>query len=568
MPISPYDGYTAGSNWIRANQPVVVTNAAALRALDKTKIGYAVTKGYYSAGDGGAGEYWYDSSDTTSTDNGGSVIVGSDSGRWKLIEKGVANVKKWGAKGNGSFDDTQFLYNCMYNNGTVFFPPGVYIISSEVYLPGSGVQIIGAGIERTTIEFTGTQGISVGAKNNSSRYNSFVLRDVTISGNNRANTVSAFKLYSLSWFHVSNVLFYQIAGAAIYSENCWDGTVKTCHFQYCGNTTTSLSPLHMEKASGGENNHWNISDCQFEDNYTTDIFNRGLSNEADHFISRNKFGIASYSPTADLDTQYYHIVLIDTVGTSVEDNWFFTGGCLYAENSVGFKMQNNSGRYLSSGVYIQTGSGYNISGNRFEGNNLSTQYIGSMSASHYGIAVGGARGTLQNNDCFKFYTDHTILPAGSYNIITFPQANGSFVQTGSSGAVVLDSGANTSMALGQESGSWSPTASFATGTISSVSFQSATYIRQNNKVFASVYIQLTDSGTGAGELAISGLPYPSKTGSPVGVLGSEQYSNHKMISGFLPGGSSSVYRILYFDGTSVASSGTRHDFLVTFEYLI
>ena len=111
MPISPYDGYTAGSNWIRANQPVVVTNISALRALDKTEISYAVTKGYYTAGDGGAGEYWYDSSDTTSTDNGGTVIKANDNGRWKLVGSNL-NVRSFGAIGDGVTDDTIAIVSC------------------------------------------------------------------------------------------------------------------------------------------------------------------------------------------------------------------------------------------------------------------------------------------------------------------------------------------------------------------------------------------------------------------------------------------------------------------------
>ena len=131
MPISPYDGYTAGSNWIRANQPVVVTNVSALRALDKTEIGYAITKGYYTAGDGGAGEYWYDSSDTTSTDNGGSVILAADGGRWKLIINGVINSKQFGAKGDGVTDDTSKLQAaidyCVSRYLPLFVPAGGYL---------------------------------------------------------------------------------------------------------------------------------------------------------------------------------------------------------------------------------------------------------------------------------------------------------------------------------------------------------------------------------------------------------------------------------------------------------
>ena len=177
MPISPYDGYTAGSNWIRANQPVVVTNIAALRALDKTKIGYAVTKGYWLAGDGGAGEYWYDSSDTSSIDNGGTVIKASDNGRWKLIVTGPTSVKVFGAKGDGVADDTVALKAALLYSDHVYLNSGVYLIS-ETLTVRAGSKFVGAGCgeydqqgatTRVVSELrikanTATRGVNLGSK--------------------------------------------------------------------------------------------------------------------------------------------------------------------------------------------------------------------------------------------------------------------------------------------------------------------------------------------------------------------------------------------------------------------
>ena len=124
------------TNWIRANQPVVVTNVAALRLLDKTKIGYAITKGYYTAGDGGAGEYWYDGSDTTSIDNGGSVILSSDGGRWKLVFDGVVNIKLFGASqtlsDNTSRINSAFSYAAQ-NGLSVYIPTGQYLCGALLF---------------------------------------------------------------------------------------------------------------------------------------------------------------------------------------------------------------------------------------------------------------------------------------------------------------------------------------------------------------------------------------------------------------------------------------------------
>jgi hypothetical protein len=100
------DAFTTAQNnddSLNASKPENVNSVAALRLLDKTKISSAETKGYYTAGDGGHGKYWYDASDTTSADNGFTVIVGADGGRWKLqVLGGKYHIKQGGAVGDDS----------------------------------------------------------------------------------------------------------------------------------------------------------------------------------------------------------------------------------------------------------------------------------------------------------------------------------------------------------------------------------------------------------------------------------------------------------------------------------
>lgn len=89
---------TDAANTIFARTSTIVTNIADLRALSKLINKFAVTKGYYLAGDGGSGNYWYDSLDTTSVDNGGTIIVAADGGRWKLIYSGSVDILQFGMK--------------------------------------------------------------------------------------------------------------------------------------------------------------------------------------------------------------------------------------------------------------------------------------------------------------------------------------------------------------------------------------------------------------------------------------------------------------------------------------
>lgn len=80
-------------------------SVAELRAVERYTGGGVFVRGYYAPGDGGGGDYWYDASDTTSADNGGTIIVAADGGRWKLALTGAVSVMQFGAKGDGLHDD-------------------------------------------------------------------------------------------------------------------------------------------------------------------------------------------------------------------------------------------------------------------------------------------------------------------------------------------------------------------------------------------------------------------------------------------------------------------------------
>lgn len=130
-----------------------VANITNLRSLDKTRVTEATTAGYYTAGDGGNSTYRLDPTDTTSVDNGGTVIVGFDGGRWKLVLSPVSSIKQFGAKVDGVTNDTgawiAALASMPAAGGRVYCPSGTSMVS-----PGAGL-LVPANVE-VSGEFTGS----------------------------------------------------------------------------------------------------------------------------------------------------------------------------------------------------------------------------------------------------------------------------------------------------------------------------------------------------------------------------------------------------------------------------
>lgn len=95
------------STWLNQINQYVFGGAtvAAVRSADSTIYTRFRTLGYYSLGDGGKGDYYLDPTDIISADNGFSIFVAADGGRWKLDSSKPWNMKQAGCKCDGSTDD-------------------------------------------------------------------------------------------------------------------------------------------------------------------------------------------------------------------------------------------------------------------------------------------------------------------------------------------------------------------------------------------------------------------------------------------------------------------------------
>lgn len=127
-----------------------------LKAIDVTTLTdkqQALVAGYYAPGDGGGGQFYYDAG-ASDADNAGTIIAPTaGSGRWKRIYSGAVNVMWFGAKGDGTTDDTaavQAALTAATVGSTVTLPTGTYAISSTLTI-AKRLNLVGPG---TLVEST------------------------------------------------------------------------------------------------------------------------------------------------------------------------------------------------------------------------------------------------------------------------------------------------------------------------------------------------------------------------------------------------------------------------------
>lgn len=150
-----YKSTTITSDWAnQANRYVFASSTAAgLRSLgtvgptSQRIYTRARTLGYYSPGDGGMAEYYFDPTDTTSADNGGSVFVDQAGGRWKIAKSVSYSVLQFGAKGDGVTDDhppfAAAVAALPTTGGSIYVPGGrTYLLNSTLTLPFPGHYLL------------------------------------------------------------------------------------------------------------------------------------------------------------------------------------------------------------------------------------------------------------------------------------------------------------------------------------------------------------------------------------------------------------------------------------------
>lgn len=211
-----------------------VPNLATLRGSTSASLpsGLVYVAGYYSGADGGEGPFWL-SADTTSADNGGTIIVDASNRRWLRETGGLPNSVKWfGARGDGATDDTATINATVsataIAGGMVWLPSGVYLLGttltllSNVILEGAGpYATIFRGKPGTSHSLVQTLGFSsLTGTNTPAGPSKFGLRLLGIDGNlnaSRGTTGDCLDIYGFDYI-IDHVEIYNAPNINFYSE--------------------------------------------------------------------------------------------------------------------------------------------------------------------------------------------------------------------------------------------------------------------------------------------------------------------------------------------------------------
>lgn len=240
------------------------------------------------------------------------------------------NVKTYGAKGNGTTDDTAAIQNTINTvyaagGGIVFFPPGSYLVRSTVLLK-TGVSLMGSGIFATTIKTDVTNLTMFSMVFTSSGGANLDIKDLLISAT--ASGVKGFQFTYCNQVHLDKIFFL---GCLINAEFDRGGLNRIDNCISAGTSTLKAGQLKLWSSTDTEYG------CVFSEvrNYRIDGGN-GVQSPAIYF--RRAVGIKC--------------------NQIITNNSNYTGTCLLFENDCqGITIENSIIVAYGIGAVFQRGTG-------------------------------------------------------------------------------------------------------------------------------------------------------------------------------------------------------------------
>ena len=208
---------------------------AALRLFTATPPASVYVTGYTATADGGEGVFIYNSSDVTSADNGGTIIVDAAGRRWYRDRNGeTLNVRWFGAKMNSTADSASAWNACLAalpSAGGKIYAPGSYTFGSQISYTfatsSASLTIQGDGSEASRLTWAAGGGIII---NYISGFNSAHIRDFAfVCGNAGSGTALTLNM-TVANSNSANSAMNDITGCTFRGA---DGYLLTDYFAVC-----------------------------------------------------------------------------------------------------------------------------------------------------------------------------------------------------------------------------------------------------------------------------------------------------------------------------------------------
>lgn len=184
-------------------------------------------KSAFITGSGISGTFFYDATDTTSPDNGGTIIVSGNGRRWKRQYDNDISVLWFGAVGDGVTDDLAAFnaaLSAVGNNQTIQIPFGkTYKLSGSWVFPNTKRFITVEGNGSTIFASHNGDGVVLTSLNEG--YGGHVLHNLTIRGPNVAYPFSAAELAG-----TSTGAAVRLGGDNTNSPSAYANEFHNCHF--------------------------------------------------------------------------------------------------------------------------------------------------------------------------------------------------------------------------------------------------------------------------------------------------------------------------------------------------
>lgn len=197
--------------------------------------------------DGGEGVFFVDENDTTSIDNGGTILIDALGKRWKRKYSGSVNLL-WFTDGDGLSDDTQGIKSALSTSKDIFVPKTSAFFTMKEQIILDGHSIISDGIGRyygntgAEIVFEGfNDDFAIVSKTKTNYIKGIVFRPKSRSS------------YSGSGLHIQQTIHMVDSAIVGFAKNNvkgwedsskeyqpWSCTFHNCFFQYAGEHNVML----------------------------------------------------------------------------------------------------------------------------------------------------------------------------------------------------------------------------------------------------------------------------------------------------------------------------------------